>query len=258
MKELKFVYRMTLYFSNPVRQHYFALRCLPADHDNQTVTITHHAVEPCDCLNKVRDEFGNYKYVGHCMDYHSRFSYEVEGIARVEGMKVNRDALHPIYKYPSAYTKCGPNIAAFLEEFRELEGSVLTRAVTVMNALYERFVYEPGVTDIRTTAEEALLLGKGVCQDYAHIMIALLRCAGIPARYVNGLMIGEGYTHAWIEVYTGEGWYGLDPTNNLHVDDYYIKLAHGRDYADCVVDKGRFLGQTEQKQEIYVNVEEIK
>lgn len=95
-------------------------------------------------------------------------------------------------------------------------------------------------------------------QDYAHIMIALLRHAGIPARYVNGLMIGEGYTHAWVEIYTGEGWYGLDPTNNLHVDDYYIKLAHGRDYKDCILDKGRFLGIAQQKQEIYVKVEEIQ
>ena len=81
--------------------------------------------------------------------------------------------------------------------------------------------------------------------------------AGIPARYVVGMMIGEGYTHAWVEIYTGEGWYGLDPTNNLHIDDYYIKIAHGRDYADCIVDRGIFNGFTNQQQEIVVSVEEI-
>ena len=133
----------------------------------------------------------------------------------------------------------------------------MDRAVCAMHELYTRFQYIPGVTDIGTTAEQALELGKGVCQDYAHIMIAVMRQMGIPARYVNGLMIGEGATHAWVEIYTDGGWYGLDPTNNLHIDDYYIKLAHGRDYADCVVDKGIFLGNASQEQKIYVNVEEI-
>ena len=87
-------------------------------------------------------------------------------------------------------------------------------------------------------------------------MTAVLRYMGIPARYVNGLMIGEGYTHAWVEVYGENGWYGLDPTNTLHIDDYYIKLAHGRDYGDCPVDQGIFWGDAAQSQDIYVNVEE--
>ena len=89
-------------------------------------------------------------------------------------------------------------------------------------------------------------------------MTAVLRYMGIPARYVAGLMIGEGYTHAWVEVYTRDGWYGLDPTNNLHIDEYYIKLAHGRDYGDCVTDRGCFRGTAGQVQKIYVKVEEIK
>lgn len=126
-----------------------------------------------------------------------------------------------------------------------------------MQRLYRDFQYIPGSTDIHTTAGEAWAKKEGVCQDYAHIMITLCRLKGIPARYVNGMMIGEGSTHAWVEIYTGEGWYGLDPTNNLHVDDYYIKLAHGRDYGDCVLDRGMFRGNVSQTQKIYVNVEEI-
>lgn len=88
-------------------------------------------------------------------------------------------------------------------------------------------------------------------------MIALCKYAGIPARYVVGLMIGEGSTHAWVEVYVDGGWYGLDPTNNLHIDDYYVKIAHGRDYDDCIVDKGQFNGITNQQQQVYVRVEDI-
>ncbi len=249
---------MSLRFTEPVWDHYFALRCIPGNDENQKITITSRYVQLTDSMDEVTDGFGNHKYVGHYADLHRKFEYEVEGIAQVEGMRIRKEELHPMYRYPSEFTQCGPQIQAYADRMSNLEGTNLERAIQVMHQLYEHFQYKSGVTDIHTTAEEAMRLGQGVCQDYAHIMIAVLRRMGIPARYVNGLMIGEGYTHAWVEIYTGEGWYGLDPTNNLHVDDYYIKIAHGRDYKDCVLDKGRFLGMTEQTQEIYVNVEEMK
>ena len=258
MKKLRFIYRMSLRFSEPVWDHYFALRCIPRDDDNQKVTITSRYVRPTNCLNRVMDGFGNEKYVGHYENPHKKFEYEVEGTALVEGMKIRREPLHPMYKYFSEYTKWGPHLEAFASKMEISGENNLERAIAIMGWLYQHFEYKSGVTNIYTTAEEAVRTGQGVCQDYAHIMIALLRHAGIPARYVNGLMIGEGYTHAWVEIYTGEGWYRLDPTNNLHVDDYYIKLAHGRDYKDCILDKGRFLGIAQQKQEIYVKVEEIQ
>ena len=167
-----------------------------------------------------------------------------------------------MYRYPSQYTQFEPEIAEIAEKIKTecRKGALETtmeKAVCVMDYLYTHFEYVPGVTDVETTAAGALRLGRGVCQDYAHIMTAVMRYMGIPARYVNGLMIGEGATHAWVEIYTDGGWYGLDPTNDLHIDDYYIKLAHGRDYGDCVVDRGIFLGNAAQEQKIYVNVEEI-
>ncbi len=193
---------------------------------------------------------------------HHFFSYDIAGTAIVQGMTEEKADLHPMYKYPSRYTCFHPLVAEFAARVKKKclkEGAVspMEIALCAMDELYRRFRYEPGMTDIHTTAAEALVLGRGVCQDYAHIMIAVLRYLGVAARYVNGLMIGEGSTHAWVEIYTGTGWYGLDPTNNLHIDDYYIKLACGRDYGDCVIDKGRFTGNAGQTQEIYVNVEEI-
>ena len=101
-------------------------------------------------------------------------------------------------------------------------------------------------------------MGKGVCQDYAHILIALCHMDGIGARYVVGFMIGEGATHAWVEIMCGGYWYGLDPTNNLMVDETYIKLSHGRDYNDCTVVRGSFYRQASQHQEVYVSVEELQ
>ena len=99
-------------------------------------------------------------------------------------------------------------------------------------------------------------LGCGVCQDYSHILISLCHLAGIPARYVVGMLTGEGASHAWVEIYQDEKWYALDPTNNLIVDDEHIKISHGRDYRDCLINQGVFTGCAKQTQEIQVVVEE--
>lgn len=258
MRKLRFIYEMNLRFQQPVRDHYFALRCVPVTDEVQEIRIESRHVYPTNCLNEVIDGFGNHKYVGHYSDYHKKFGYEVIGTAKVQGMKVRHEPLHPMYKYPSAYTQPGEALRRYLEKKQLPDAAPLQQAVYLMEQLYQDFRYVSGKTDIYTTAEEAMAANEGVCQDYAHILISLCRMSGIPARYCNGLMIGEGYTHAWVEVYTGEGWYGLDPTNNLHVDDYYIKLAHGRDYGDCVLDKGIFIGCAGQSQQILVKVEEVR
>ena len=262
MSKLKFEYSMELKFSSPVSGHYFALRCVPGDSLRQKITLEKYRVSPADYTCAMEDGFGNLKISGGCSRPHDRFGYCVAGTAVTEGMVIRKEALHPMYRYPSRYTQFEQEVldfsAAVMEECRKRKaGTVMEKAVCAMDYLYTHFEYIPGVTDIGTTAGEALRLGRGVCQDYAHIMTAVMRCMGIPARYVNGMMIGEGYTHAWVEVYMDGGWYGFDPTNNLHIDGYYIKLAHGRDYGDCTVDKGRFLGSAAQEQKIYVNVEEI-
>lgn len=258
MRKLRFIYKMNLRFKEPVKDHYFALRCVPVSDEVQQIEIKNRYIYPADSLDEVIDGFGNHKYVGHYFACHDEFGYEITGTAEVRGMKVRHEELHAMYRYPSRYTKPGPVLRQYLREKRLPGGGPLEKAVWLMEQLHRDLRYVPGGTDIYTTAEKAMGQQEGVCQDYAHILISLCRMSGIPARYVNGMMIGEGYTHAWVEVYTGEGWYGLDPTNNLHVDDYYIKLAHGRDYGDCVLDKGRFAGCTEQSQEILVKVEEIK
>ena len=254
---------MEIQFSSPVNSHYFALRCIPGDCSRQRIALTEQNIYPADYLARTKDGFGNIRLSGCCQGPHETFGYTIAGTALTRAMEAVKEPLHPMYRYPSAYTRPVPEIAVFAGKAEKLcrklgKKQNLEKAVCVMGMLYEGFSYEPGSTDISTTAGEALKQGKGVCQDYAHIMTAVLRYMGIPARYVAGLMIGEGYTHAWVEVYTRDGWYGLDPTNNLHIDEYYIKLAHGRDYGDCVTDRGCFRGTAGQVQKIYVKVEEIK
>jgi transglutaminase-like putative cysteine protease len=109
--------------------------------------------------------------------------------------------------------------------------------------------YELGSTGVRTTAATALAGGSGVCQDYAHIMLALCRAAGVPARYVSGHLIGEGGSHAWVEVLqatpdgSGTSAIGFDPTHDRRTDMSYLTVAVGRDYADVPPTSGTFRGR---------------
>lgn len=257
MRHLSFRYYMKLQFETPVREHYFSLRCVPCTDSVQRISRVSRFVYPADSLDEVKDGFGNWKLVGCAREPHTGFEYEVQGEAVVDHSALKPEELFGIYRYPSALTRCGAVLEEFLRGMPPLSGSDYEKALQLMHRLYGCMEYVPGVTDIHTTAEEALYRRKGVCQDYAQILVALCRRMGIPARYVTGLMIGEGFSHAWVEIYDRDRWFGLDPTNDLLVDDLYIKIAHGRDYRDCMVDRGLFRGVTGQKQSIYVNVEEI-
>ena len=128
--------------------------------------------------------------------------------------------------------------------------------------VFENFKYEKGITTIETTVDEILRHGKGVCQDFAHVLLQLMRAAGIPARYVSGYICpnknglrGEGATHAWVEVWLqGLGWKGIDPTNNIWTTTNHIRLAVGRDFKDCTPAKGTFKGMANQKLTVFVSV----
>ena len=107
--------------------------------------------------------------------------------------------------------------------------------------------YGTGTTNTETTASEALHIGQGLCQDYAHVMIAICRAAGLPARYVSGHMLGEGGSHAWVEVFLPSKGddrlesFAFDPTNQRRPNLQYITVAVGRDYADVSPTSGSFV-----------------
>lgn len=112
--------------------------------------------------------------------------------------------------------------------------------------VHDAITYEYGVTTVDTTAAEALAGGRGVCQDSAHLMIALCRAAGLPARYVSGHLLGEGGTHAWVEVVVadpdGARAVAFDPCNGCRTDRRYLTVATGRDYADVAPTSGTYVG----------------
>lgn len=259
MRILRFRYTMTLDFSMPAAGHQFTLRMLPRSDPRQQVITCEVKLEPECVLNRGEDAFGNPYVYGEIKKQHTRFSVEVSGRAVVEnrGIPIEKKNESDRYRYASRYTKAGDRLKEyFITVQKECAEKGYTFVEKLMHQLYQDMEYRQGVTDISTTAEEAIGQRQGVCQDYAHIMIALCRLGGIAARYVVGMMSGEGYSHAWVEVCLDGIWYGVDPTNNRMVDDGYIKISHGRDYQDCIVNRGVFLGGGQQVQTVAVLVEE--
>lgn len=162
-----------------------------------------------------------------------------------------------MFRVESALTGVSDSLKAFLEEAGPKKDDALDYALRLSEKIHDYMCYAPGTTQINTTAMEAFQQQKGVCQDYAHILIALCRACGIPARYVNGFMQGTGVTHAWVEVLVNNEWRGIDPTNNQLIEYGYIKLAHGRDALDCRVNRGVYTGHPTEQTEIRVIVEEL-
>jgi transglutaminase-like putative cysteine protease len=131
---------------------------------------------------------------------------------------------------------------------------VAAYAQRVVTFIRDQFVYEPGMTKVQSTADEILSVGAGVCQDFAHLTIGVLRLAGIPSRYVSGYLapdsnsatgyIGAQASHAWLEAQLpGLGWTGFDPTNGCVVDERHIRVAIGRDYSDITPLRGVYRSQ---------------
>jgi transglutaminase-like putative cysteine protease len=139
-------------------------------------------------------------------------------------------------------------------------------AVNVADWVRENVAYEPGTTGVRTSAQEAWALRKGVCQDLAHLTVGMLRALGIPARYVSGYIhpssdaevgtVSEGQSHAWVEWWTG-GWTAYDPTNGVPVGERHVVVARGRDYDDVPPLKGVYRGASSSWLGVTVEVERL-
>lgn len=259
MKRLKFEYRTDAVFDGPVTDHGFCLRCIPREDERQHLEWYTLDIYPETNIRIAPDVWKNTTTMGFIVKPHRKFGFCVRGEVLVD-LSRPRKLWNPIFKYPTEYTQTTPEMEHMVNVLLK-DGTgenPLSRALRLMNGLYAGFEYRQHVTGIWTTAPEAFKLGCGVCQDYAHILTAMCVYAGIPARYASGFMLGEGYTHAWVEVFSEGSWYGLDPTNNLMVDETYIKLAHGRHAADCSVVRGAFRGVVSETQKINVYVEELK
>lgn len=170
------------------------------------------------------------------------------------------------YLHPSRQVTLDPAIRDYARLSFPPGRPVFAGAVDLMQRIRDDFAYEPGATTVTTTPSAAFAARRGVCQDFAHVMIAGLRGIGLPARYVSGFLRtvprpgserleGADAMHAWVTVWCGaSGWRGLDPTNALIAGDDHIVLALGRDYADIAPINGVMLASGRQRLTTAVDV----
>lgn len=174
------------------------------------------------------------------------------------------------YLYPSPIAGIAPEIAAWAAPILTAEPDVVAAASALMRAIHRDFAYDSKATSVNTPPAQAFAKRRGVCQDFAHIMIVALRHHGVPAAYVSGYLrtipppgkarlIGADATHAWVNVWCGAelGWIGFDPTNAMLAANDHIFTAMGRDFADVSPVDGVFIGGSGQRMKVSVEVRPI-
>ncbi len=152
----------------------------------------------------------------------------------------------PRLLWPTRLTAADDRLRALAADLAGHADTPHERAERICDVVHTALTYEYGVTSVRTTAAEALAAGRGVCQDFAHVMLALCHLVKLPARYVSGHLLGQGGTHAWVEVVLPKAQVAVavafDPCNGRRAGGGYVTVATGRDYSDVAPTSGSYIG----------------
>lgn len=173
--------------------------------------------------------------------------------------------LFPEYLAPTRLVPIEPAAASIAASARSRDGKTVAAFLITLNLiLHGLLTYDTAATTVSSTLSEFLADRRGVCQDFTHLMLAVCRSQGIPSRYVSGYLlagpkqpevVGAEAMHAWVECYLPTGrWHGFDPTNDLLVNDHYVKVHVGRDYHDVSPSRGVYRGPAGEKLEVRVSV----
>lgn len=261
----------TFTYTEPISEAYTEMRLKPLDSGGQRCLSFKLDTVPRGSVMSYEDRFGNDVRHFDTINPHQRLEVStVSDILTAGALNDEERELSQLdqfdYLTSSTYSLCTDALRDFAAPFI-VTGDPEASAMALMQEMHTRLKYEPGVTDVKTDAETALGLGRGVCQDFAHIMIAACRCNGIPARYVSGYLYsqrvadtpdGNAASHAWVDVFVpGKGWISLDPTHNGPQNETYVRVAVGRDYADVPPTKGVFKGNAKEKLAVTVKVKAV-
>lgn len=270
-------------YPSPVRESFNELRLHPLSNDWQRCESCFVSVLPIAPLRQYLDLYGNLVHHFEIPEDHSTLIIESRSITTTskrldfEGfpygvpMKSPREAEgNPEcrdYLQTSHFVSIDPETWREAIEIQGDSKDVFQTVYQIMEHVYLNFEYCSSTTSVDTHSLEVLKSRKGVCQDFAHVVIALCRCLGIPSRYVSGYfydstrnrtMRGAGASHAWLEVLVdGHGWLGLDPTNNRVVDENYVIVGSGRDYRDVAPVTGTYFGRLPDGMDVSVSVKHL-
>ncbi len=270
-------------YSAPAIESFTELRVRPRQSNRQIVHRHVTEVTPRAALEEFTDYYDNtveclsVPYRHKCLTVTSRSTVEtlphkdaLSGLdlSVSEAVRLNWPQRRELFDFlmPSTHSPITPEVEALARQQLRSSGSFSESIHGLCSYIYETFTYMPGVTDVRTPLADVLKKRQGVCQDFAHLMIAIVRAAGLPARYVSGYLetesihgtgalIGATASHAWVEVYLPSGiWVGIDPTNDMLEGERHVQIGIGRDYHDVPPLRGVFKGAKRQQLSVMVTV----
>ena len=255
-------------YSQPVREAIGEARLRPRDDAGQRLLGFRLALDPHAPVDPVGDRFGNTIHCYSVLPAHRRLIVSATSKVETSGDALSfAPALTPLEQYSfsaaSPYVPFTDDLLAFARIVTPADADdAEATARALAGAIYASCAYEPGSTDISTTADAVLAGRRGVCQDFAHLLIALCRGLGLPARYVSGYLYDSDKpadailaSHAWAEVFLdGRGWLGLDPTHDRATGSLYTRVAIGRDYADAAPVRGIYQGDANETLEVRVRM----
>jgi transglutaminase-like putative cysteine protease len=268
-------------YDAPVRESVMQLFVQPKSEGPQRLTSFQIATSPRAPLHAYTDHFGNAVYHFDVPGTHRELTVEadaeVETLPRPSPPEWVDDSVWSALASDQVagenfdnldqrgVAMATPALAAFLQQRGITKaGDPMSTLRRLNRALFEAFAYSPDATEVDSPIDVALEKKKGVCQDFAHIMIATARSWGVPARYVSGYLYtrrdagdrsAADATHAWVEALVpGTGWVGFDPTNNVLVGERHIRVAVGRDYNDVPPVRGVFKGPANSELAVAVSV----
>ena len=272
-------HRTSYSYTNSVDSAHHVAHLRARDFPGQQVLSTEIVAAPVPAATSQRvDHFGNHMDLYRIDEPHKRFEIEVKAeievsipappaLSATPAWEEIRAGLNgagfPTWIEASEFVHDSPLVMTD-DTLRDYGAVSLTAGRPILAAARELtsrikadFEYRPGSTDISTPLHEVFEGKSGVCQDFAHVLIALCRAIGIPARYVSGYIVrdsasaaptrGAGASHAWVEAFTPtHGWRGFDPTNDLVASEHHVKMAIGRDYRDVPPTQGTFRGAADE------------
>jgi transglutaminase-like putative cysteine protease len=287
MNRYRLVHSTEFLYDGAVSESYNEVRLRPIDDDRQSCLSFRLVTSPPSRGASFRDAYGNWIHQFNILPDHRRLKIEAESVvlahdapeaqpngAALADLDAQRSELfeeHYDFVAPSGYVP-------YLHELREIlkaaeeksDGTVMGFAQAASTHIHENFQYVKGATHVHSSVEDSLSLKAGVCQDFAHLLLGVVRMRGLPARYVSGYMvpgdaasadskqeevIGGQASHAWAEVLMpGAAWMAFDPTLGKPVGLRHIRVAYGRDYGDVPPVRGVYKGRAGQQLSVDVRV----
>jgi transglutaminase-like putative cysteine protease len=267
------VHRTVLAYDDEIADTSMEMRLLRRDESGQLCLSYELRVEPRGPVRSYRDAFGNQVEVYNHRAPHRKVVVEARSVVVTSPAPARESSISEGERYRllrvDGPVVDSPALRALAAELAQPGAAATPELLADLAALvHDRFVYQPNVTNVASTIEDLLSLGRGVCQDFAHLWLGLCRALGIPARYVSGYIWNRDdrraqASHAWGEAWVpGQGWLAYDPTNygpqsRGRAGEHHVRVAVGRDYRDVPPTRGVFRGAARETLTVDVRVTQL-